>query len=200
MSESKKTDNASLAAKLAVRRYMLDRYHPDGQLDVMDCCQGSGVIWNRLLQEYDVLRYWGLDVKRRPGRLQVESSRVLAAGGWTANVVDVDTYGSPWRHWEALTSTLDHPATVFLTVGFVRIGGGHLSELAMNAMGLTPRMCKVAPPALLSRLSERSVLYSIAAHPEHVTIVEAVEGERSRNARYLGLRIEPKAKVTGGTP
>ena len=44
-SEDTKTDNHNLAAKLSLRRYFLDQYHPGEYFSVFDCCQGSGTIW-----------------------------------------------------------------------------------------------------------------------------------------------------------
>lgn len=122
MAQGTKTDNACPDVKLALRRYMLDRYHVGEPIRVLDCCQGSGVLWGTLQQEYDLAGYWGVDVKHKPGRLKLDSSRILARPGWRENVIDIDTYGSPWKHWTNLIKTIDHPTTVFLTIGQVNIG------------------------------------------------------------------------------
>jgi ubiquinone/menaquinone biosynthesis C-methylase UbiE len=59
-----KTDNHSPRVKLDLRRYFLKRYHAAGEpIRVMDCCQGSGVLWGQLRKEFDVAGYWGLDIK-----------------------------------------------------------------------------------------------------------------------------------------
>jgi hypothetical protein len=93
-----KTDNHDPRAKLELRRYFLRKYHGDGLARVLDCCQGSGLLWGTLRQEFECESYWGLDLKRKPGRLSIDSSRVLAQPGWPQDVIDIDTYGSPWKH------------------------------------------------------------------------------------------------------
>ena len=112
-----KTDNDNLEAKLELRRHFMRTYHADGLARVFDCCQGSGTIWGRLRREFTVARYWGADQKRRAGRLKIDSARVLEAPGWSDDVLDVDTYGAPWRHWWAILEHGRGPLTVFLTVG-----------------------------------------------------------------------------------
>ena len=117
MMADKKTDNSHLETKLELRREMLRKYQGKGSLAVIDCCQGSGVIWSILREEFKLGSYWGLDTKKAPGRLQIDSARVLCQPGWRADVIDVDTYGAPWAHWEALLPNVTGAVTIFLTIG-----------------------------------------------------------------------------------
>ena len=87
----KKTDNSNTKAKLELRRYMLRKYNADEPAHVMDCCQGGGRLWRTLRNEFQVASYWGIDVKRKAGRIKVDSSRILAQPGGRANVVDIGT-------------------------------------------------------------------------------------------------------------
>lgn len=105
----KKTDNTNLPAKLDLRRRFLRKYHAEDPANVLDCCQGDGVIWKTLRREFTIAGYWGVDTKRKPGRLRLDSSRILAQAGWLQNVVDIDTYGSPWRHWLAMLPNVKRP-------------------------------------------------------------------------------------------
>jgi hypothetical protein len=114
---TKKTDNHNLSAKLAIRRWLLNRYHIGRPPDVLDCCQGSGVIWTALRREYEVESYLGLDVKRKAGRLACDSARYLEAAGWSHDLIDVDTYGSPWRHWYAVLRNGGGEISLALTIG-----------------------------------------------------------------------------------
>src|SRR5438552_1243842 len=104
MSKSKKTDNHNLPAKLALRTYFLRKYHMQDvrrdaagatNINVLDCCQATGKIWGTLQREFPLAGYWGVDVKPKKGRLTIDSVKILDQPGWTQNVVDVDTYGSP---------------------------------------------------------------------------------------------------------
>lgn len=56
---TRKTDNSNLGAKLDLRRYFLRKYHGEEPAHVLDCCQGDGVIWARLRQEFPLASYWG---------------------------------------------------------------------------------------------------------------------------------------------
>jgi hypothetical protein len=110
-------DNSNLDAKLDLRRYFLDKYHSAVPPDVLDCCQGDGKIWQQLRSEYEIKSYWGVDYKKKKGRLAIDSKRLLSSSGLSQNVIDVDVYGSPWGHWLELIKNVHRPTTVFLTIG-----------------------------------------------------------------------------------
>jgi hypothetical protein len=189
-----KTDNANLPAKLTLRRYFLRKFHSEQPPRVLDCCQGSGVIWRALRKEFSTARYWGLDEKPKPGRLQIDSARILAQSGWNYDVVDIDTYGLPWKHWMGLIKTARNPVTVFLTLGQVSIGGGSpLTESEASALGL--RFTKLAiPRAFVAKtLRELAIPYILSRCEEFgLVITEAAEARtRAAHARYFGLRLEP---------
>lgn len=180
----RKTDNRSLEAKLELRRYFLGKYHADQPITVFDCCQGSGLIWSRLGQEFELDRYWGVDLKPKKGRLKVDSVRVLEQGV-SENVVDIDTYGAPWKHWRALLVTLSEPKTVFLTVG---MAGGFGADSVRDILGIPFDI----PKGIESKLYPMTIGPQIAAASEFASIVEAIETKKHGNARYIGVRLEPK--------
>jgi hypothetical protein len=159
---------------------------------VMDCCQGEGRIWTALRQEFSLDSYWGIDTKPKAGRLLVDSSRVLSQPGWRENVIDIDTYGEPWRHWLGVCRILDHPATVFLMVGYVPVnGGGSISKEAKRALGLAG--LQHLPNALVARVHDMATPYCLDRARTRLNIVELCEAEpHGRYARYLGVRLEPK--------
>ena len=188
----KKTDNGHLFAKLDLRRYFLRKYHADGAARVMDCCAGSGRLWNTLRREFVVSSYWAMDVKPKPGRLKIDSSRVLAQSGWAENVIDVDTYGSPWKHWEGIAANIAHPVTVFLTIGQLTTGTvGSLGHLPLEYMGLK-KFARTLPAGFHVKLRSHVVRYAMKRATDNgVRIVEAIEAEAVGNARYIGVRLEP---------
>ena len=197
--KTSKTDNQDPRAKLALRRYFLAKYHADGPRHVLDCCQGGGVLWKRLLAEYPADSYWGLDLKQKKGRLKIDSSRILAQSGWPQNIVDIDTYGSPWKHYRAMLPNISQPTTVFVTVG-QKVTGivGKLSKEAIGAIGLKELYTQL-PPAFhvkLAVLCCSTILFSTAKYG--IMVVEAMETISGRNARYIGLRLSPKTNGHGG--
>ena len=197
MAQQTKTDNHSLAAKLKLRRHFLDWYHAGEYFAVFDACQGSGRIWKVLAKEYE-FAYWGVDSQRRPGRLKMDSERLLGMDGFVADVVDVDTYGSPWKHWLALLPNVGAPVTVFLTEGLVKVCGGVVDALVREGLGLSfPTL--TPPNALVLNLPREMVWKTMIAQArEHGlrvrAIVEALNPGGS--ARYLGVRLEPAASET----
>jgi len=185
-----KTDNHDPAAKLELRRWFLREYHAVGPLDVLDCCQGSGHLWGQLRQEFQVDRYWGLDTKPKQGRLKLDSMRVLAQPGWTQNVIDIDTYGSPWKHWLALLPNLTQPTTVFLTIGQLRIGGGQVDRIALESVGIGGLKL---PQSLGTKLHDFAVRYCLTRCYDYGLItVSAMESVSDGNARYVGIRLEKR--------
>tara|TARA_R110000851_G_scaffold120002_2_gene248117 strand:- start:7673 stop:8263 length:591 start_codon:yes stop_codon:yes gene_type:complete len=192
MSADVKTDNDNLPAKIAVRRHLLQRYHADGDIRVFDACQGSGVIWKKLREEFKVSSYWGSDLKRKSGRITRDSVDLLAAG-LSENVIDVDTYGSPWGHWLEILKNLTAPTTVFLTIGLKSARSNRpLSIAEAEALGIG-KLYQRTPHKLRLRLA-RVMFPQMLARAEllGVDLVEVVEGARGASARYLGIRIAPK--------
>jgi hypothetical protein len=196
-----KTDNAFLESKLELRRWFLDEFK-DKERRVFDACQGSMALWSILRKEYELTSYWGVDVKPKKGRVTVDSARVLALPGFRDNIVDVDTYGEPWKHWRALLPNIKQPTTVFLTVGGVRSLG--LNNLAVSmetqtALGLDPadfphfRKCGVkqerlrsfAIPYLINEAEDKHDLNIVTAK-QHLNDVGS--------AWYIGVRLAPKRK------
>lgn len=186
-----KTDNARLDAKLALRRHFLKKYHGDGSARVLDCCQGDGIIWEALRKEFPVASYWGVDVKPAKGRLKIDSLRVLGMPGWREDVIDVDTYGSPWKHWSAMLPNVGRPTTVFLTLGQVRMGGGSgVDGLLVKEAGIRFKRERW-PAALVGGIAEALLPYAWAmAGRCGLRIVEALEARPGPHARYFGLHLE----------
>ena len=187
MTQSKKTDNHDPRAKLNLRRYFLHKYHSQGTANVVDCCMGSGFIWRELRKEWRISSYVGLDVKRKKGRLRIDSARYLAAGGWTHDVVDIDTYGSPWKHWVEVLRNMPASCTVFLTIGREMKGINILDNIAIRALGLEGMS---VPKTIIAILSDISISYCLAMCYDYGIIPEeSVEAESTSNARYVGVRL-----------
>lgn len=184
------TDNAHLASKLALRRsFLRDHKPPKGQqLRVFDACQGSGVLWATLRREFDV-RYWGVDMKPRPGRLKVDSARVLEVPGWHYDVVDVDTYGQPWRHWAAILRNGSGRMTVFLTLGEASGPRAPLNRDGLRALGLA-KLDNVLPYGLKHQLSRFALDYLIAmGYPLGWKVERFAESTPGPRARYFGVHM-----------
>lgn len=202
MPSRSKTDNHDAGAKLALRRRFLETYHAGARFGVFDCCQGSGLLWKILRRDFPC-DYWGVDLKKAPGRLQVDSTRVLELQGQVADVIDVDAYGSPWGHYTALLPNVVRPATVFLTEGSVRMNGvAQASNDVLEAAGLASFPTLRPPRPLAARaVAEDGCLRMIAAAwGRGLRVVEVVEAlNPGGNARYFGVRLEP-ASWGSGTP
>jgi hypothetical protein len=183
-----KTDNANLPTKLELRRHFLRRYHgPQDPADVLECCQGSGVIWRHLKREFPGTKVWGLDLKERKGRLKVDSARVVCQAGWRQNIVDIDSYGSPWKHWTGMLPNVSRPITVFLTIGQWQMG---VDSLVLKALGVASLQ---VPPGIAAQLVEDANRFLMAQALDYgLEIVEAQESTAGTHARYIGVRLHPK--------
>lgn len=192
MGKHEKIDNSHLDAKLALRRKFLDKYHASTPIHVMDCCQGSKQIWGTLEHEYVLASYWGIDLKKKRGRMMIRggSQRLLSTPGWTQNVIDIDTYGSPWEHWLALLPNVTQPTTVFMTIGDQGScvfkpyeTGAHLINLPPSTPEILQGMVGkvIAPRILLTRANDYGIMLAEA--------IEAVAD--GAHARYLGVHLIP---------
>ena len=190
MSSGKKTDNHNPAAKLALRRHFLRKYHADEPIHVLDCFQAQGRLWSKLQQEFKVDSYWGVDIVPKKGRLAIDSARILDQPGWTQNVIDLDAYGSPWKHWLALLRHGGHDLTVFLTIGMVKIGGGNIDGALYPLLGLEFDRLQL-PNSLAAKLHGLSINTALAQALRRFKVIEALEAKNSGgNCRYLGVRLQ----------
>jgi hypothetical protein len=190
MTDSKKTDNHDPRAKLLLRRHFLERYHSDGEADVLDCCQAGGLLWSEIKTTHKIARYWGVDLKPKKGRLKIDSVRILQQAGWPQNVIDIDTYGEPWKHWEAMLPNVQKPVTVFLTIATIKMGGGgNISNVLKEALGVH-RLPSI-PQCFLGKLADKGVDIMLSHAHKFATIMECVEASSTGNARYIGVRLEP---------
>ncbi|NQT12909.1 MAG: hypothetical protein HQ582_09170 [Planctomycetes bacterium] len=190
----KQIDNSGLAAKLELRRHFLAKYHADNPPHVLDCCQGGGVIWERLRQEFKTASYWGVDTKRKKGRVKLDSVRILAQPGWPQNVVDIDTYGSPWKHWGAMLPNVRGPLTVFLTLGAGRHQQTVLDKFTLTRLGLGGLYDRL-PKTLKSLYVFRDIHLSacLTRACDFGIILEEVQAASAGDTQYVGCRLVPKA-------
>ena len=185
--KTKKTDNANLNVKLLLRRYFLDKYFGKKQFSVLDCCQGSQVIWSALRREYKC-RYMGVDVKPQSGRLKIDSKRLLQINADKFDVIDIDTYGSPLQHVAALMPLIKKQVILFLTYGQVRVGGGNYDHSIKRILGFDFDVPNSIGVSLQIRLFDELVAGSII---QFANTGECLEAPRSRSARYIGLIVIP---------
>lgn len=184
-----KTDNGDFNAKLALRKYFLDKYE---HKNVFDACQGSGKIWSILRKTYAIDQYFGVDVKPKKGRLKVDSFRILNQPGWSFDVIDIDTYGSPWKHFKAVIDFKpSHPITLFLTDGLVKMGGGGtVDSLVYQWTGLD-KMTKIQP-SIVSKIYRNLLPYCLDyVRQKGFKIFEAQQAiTKNKTAQYYGLHVE----------
>lgn len=186
----KKTDNTNLRAKLDLRRYFLQKYHGES-LTVLDCCQGSGLIWDQLKKEFKVNNYTSFDVKPKAGRLKIDSVRFLSAGNIDFNCIDIDTYGSPWRHYFELIKNIKKDCTVFLTCGTGGPNRVKLTGQQISALGINLTSIQKLSGTITHKLFDMAINYSLtSAYDYDIIISDGMEAETTGNAKYIGLRLE----------
>jgi len=186
----KKTDNHNLKAKLNLRRSFLSELHADKPFSVVDCFSGAEeAIWTQLRKEFNVGEYLALDIKAKPNRLKIDSLRYLRTQTWTHDVIDLDAYGSPWRHWhEVLKRGLS--CTVFLTVGSK---GFRMQQTeALQILGITFQV----PGGLHAGLEKMVIWANLGLALDNFTVERAAQAENpGGNALYFGLRLIKKQET-----
>lgn len=185
--KAKKTDNHNLKAKLDLRRSFLREYNPDKPLSVVDCFSGEEeAIWTQLRSEFNVGAYLALDIKPKRNRLKLDSLRYLQTQNWTHDVIDLDAYGSPWRHWHGvLKRGLD--CTVFLTVGST--GFRSQQTEALQTLGITFPV----PIGFHAGLEQLVITANLGLALDRFEVLRAAQAENpGGNALYFGLRLKKR--------
>ena len=187
---AKKTDNGNTAGKLALRRWFLDQYHSDGGARVFDCCQADARLWTEIRKTHAVSSYWGVDLRQKKGRLTLDSVDVLRRSGWTENVIDIDTYGSPWNHFVQVVHNAPHPVVIFLTIGII-----NQSKMNPGAHGQDQFFSfpPSAPQGLRGKMTfALDVEMAFKYAKKYGTIHTPMEAVSTAGARYIGLMFSPK--------
>ena len=187
-----KIDNGNLEAKLELRRYFLRKLvESKTPINVMDCCAGNGAMWAKLRAEFPVASYLGCDKKNVRGKLKVDSARILRLPGWTQNVIDIDTYGSPFGHFQQLIHNCRHDVIIFLTKGASAMPRFCRADTELLGLG---GLC--LPRSLQVNLVAHILPHALAAARRRgFKIGEAWEAFPQSNARYLGLELIFNAKA-----
>lgn len=201
MSDTTKTDNHHLGAKLALRRKFLATFHAEQPFSVVDCFSGGEALWTPLRSEFPVAEYLALDVKEKRGRLKMDSLRYLQNQKWTHDVIDLDAYGSPWRHWYEVLKR-GQACTVFLTIGNTMFKKQQTEALA--AAGLVfrtaGRIVFKIPAGLHGSVTDIVERHNLALACERFQIPLAMEAKNDGGtAKYIGVRLEilpPKPQDT----
>lgn len=186
-----KIDNHNPAAKLALRRQLLRealRASPSAfrrqGLSVCDCFSGSETLWGVLRLEFPVREYLALDVKPKRARLKLDSLRYLQNQKWEHDVIDLDAYGSPWRHYFEVLKRR-RPCVVFLTIGST---GMQIQQTeALSRLGITFKVPGGLHASLAPMITERTLG---AFHAYGLQLLSGWEASNpGGSARYIGLRL-----------
>lgn len=136
-----KNDNDFVMDKIMLRSNNL----PDGDVRVLDCFSGSGVIWRGVKQKT------GRDIKVLPIDKRRDIGLVLAGDNVEFlysldlskfNVVDLDAYGVPYEQIRALVSR-GYSGVVFVT--FIQSAMGTMPIALLEDIGFTREMIKKTP-------------------------------------------------------
>lgn len=197
-------DNSKLFSKLKLRRHFLNMYHRgDSHPRVLDCCQGSGVIWDTLRKEFDIGNYLGVDLKAKTGRLTIDSKKLLTSDTLNYDIIDVDVYGQPWEHYEAALPHIKKPTTFFLTLGSAGVGYAPISKLVARRVdffldklefqfGKTLIEGQIIPPAIFKKVITLGIDYCLAeAWRYGLRVINLMESSAGPTAQYFGVRVEP---------
>ena len=184
----RKLDNTALKAKVALRAHFLERFHRENPPAVFDCCQGEGLIWNELRERFTLGEYFGVDMKKSRGRLAINSVKLLQDS--SADVVDVDVYGSPWKHYFSFVSSTPRPCSLFLTFGHGG-GNGYVDHAYRTLLGLGEVLI---PDAVLGAFGYGNLGIRLgleSAYEKGWAITYGMKANTKGPNTYLGLRFEP---------
>jgi len=192
MNSQTKTDNRRLDLKIQLRRQVLDLAGL-GELRVLDLCCGEGLVWRRMRQHVKMKRYLGVDNKpRMPGVLRGDllDDRFLEALPFHQfNVVDVDTYGEPWKPWRFLYEHLAQRTAVFLTHGFASSpGGSEVSSFVRDRLGI-PLAWNIPMNRELALFAAPYCLLS----PSPAGVIAKAWKISQQNVAYYGMICVPKS-------
>jgi len=137
----KKTDNAFLADKVALR----SRHMPDSPI-VLDCFAGEGTIWEMVKAENPEKKIITLSIEmiKNKGKFHLvgDNTRFLSALDLSVyNVIDLDSYGVPYKQLKIMFDR-QYKGTVFFT--FIMSFVGVLHHNMLYEIGFSETMLSKA--------------------------------------------------------
>ncbi len=190
-----KTDNVSLASKIALRCWLLERMGLT-RVRVLDTCAGAGHVWRTMREHVTVDQWVRCDEKpRQAGTLKMQALdavKSLPLDGF--NVIDIDPYGTPFAIYrEALrrvrAAGRTEPIAFFLTHGHV--AQSQVSHADLAAVGIPKDWPVPITPALSAFVARAAVaqtwLDAEVLHAAHVMFPRV---------SYYALGVRP---LGGGT-
>lgn len=187
-SSGKKTDNVSLASKVALRRWLLERMHLD-TVTVLDTCAGAGHVWTAMEEHVRILSWVRCDIKpRQGGTLAMTATQAVKSLPLDAfNVIDIDPYGEPWEPYREVLRRLKAPTAIFLTHGHVMQAGSSKANLA--AVGIPADWPIPINPSVSAFVAEHCLRQTW----HHAAIDHAARVMLAR-VSYYALAVRPLAQ------
>lgn len=188
---SKKTDNQSLASKIALRRWLLQRMGMQ-TVRVLDTCSGSGHVWRSMRAHCHLERWTRCDIKpRQVGMLEMTATQAVRTLPLDAvNVVDIDPYGEPWEPYRELLQRLASVPSpgrvaVFLTHGHVN-RSGTIATSTREALGI-PRAWPIPRSLEIVHFVAKMALESTWRY----AVIEHAACVRLPRVTYYALGLRP---------
>jgi hypothetical protein len=187
--KQKKTDNRSLRLKIEIRTKALAAAGLT-HVRVLDLCAGEGDIWREMRKHVDVTSYVPVDRKPRAfGSIKGEALTIARAIDLTMfDVIDVDTYGSPWEIWLNLAQRIRSREVVCLTHGTTSQGGGDISKFEMKILGI-PRDWDIPNGPGIPRMAAQYALQA-GLHDNDLDLIAGYRVDL-QNVSYYALAVEP---------
>jgi hypothetical protein len=202
----KKTDNRSLASKITLRRWLLDKMGITDDVRVLDTCSGAGLIWSKMEEHCHIAQWTRCDIKPRVDKsstkitLKMEASvaiRSLPVNDF--NVIDIDPYGSPWDAYRALLLRLKVPMAVFLTHGqsgmrvLQSIDRSSLDAVGLPSEWIDPIKGMTGVQEIVTELClAYTWRYAEIAHAGRISILSNFARDGRREVHYYGLHLIPR--------
>lgn len=195
MSPSNRTDNRDLRLKLAIRRWTIAAAGLGPDLRVLDLCAGEGHIWQVLRKEYRLSSYTPCDRNpRMPGTIKGDAERLVESFDLSLfDVIDVDTWGSPWEIWLRLSGRVRQRTAILLTHGTRGVAGSGpaMSLIELDALGI-PRSWPIPKKVALNRIAAGALLAKGVRALNVLRIAKAETQQGGSHMCHYGLAVEPK--------
>lgn len=186
MSE-KKTDNSFLMDKVQMRIANL----PEGDVSVLDCYSGKGIIW-AAVQELSSRKIKVLPIDKRPDKdnfhLAGDNIEYLETLDLTKfQVIDLDAYGIPYEQLECLVRR-KYKGTVFVTA--IQSVMGQMPHGLLEAIGFTKAQIEKCP-TLFGKRGWAYLLQWLA-----LIGVKKIRHRSSKRKHYLVFTLSGEAVIS----
>jgi len=184
-----KVDNAFLCTKVNLRRNVIKKHFNKSSFNILNCCAAKNKVW-RSLDEFYNTSIIHLDLNPQfDGVIKCDANDYVQNNDLSKfDIIDIDTYGSPWDIFFNSIKSCTGTTVFFLTWGRTEKNLFNVPNIIKQTFNF-PKSSKKGRNPLCKYMEKNITSLLVRGYENGIFIKDVYEGFPQGNARYFGLTV-----------